>query len=127
LFATLTYQGAQPSIEVDGDSDGVVAFSFKQLDGTRSMDPVSRLMCGGPTSLVREVPATFRPTKSVGFSNDDPNEAFYREWAADPQVHLPAGRWQIVATAQIYVGTSCYGGKPDHKLVTAPLMVDVAP
>jgi hypothetical protein len=127
VFATLTYQGPEPSIDVDGDSMGLVAFTFTQLDGTRSMVPASRLMCGAPTTLYRQAAATFRPVKSIGWGAEDPNAAFYQQWASDPQVHLPAGRWQILATAWIYMGTACYGGTPDHKLATPPLVVDVAP
>jgi hypothetical protein len=126
IFATLTYQGPQPSIAISGDSMGLVFFTFTQLDGTRSMVPVSDLMCA-PTTLERQATATFRPVKSIGWTAEDPNAAFYKQWASDPQVHLPAGRWQILATAQIYVATSCYGGTPDHKLVMPPLIVDVAP
>lgn len=126
VFATLTYQGPQPSIDVDGDSMGLVFFAFTQLDGTRSMVPVSVLLCAA-TTLQRQAAATYRPVKSIGFTAEDPNAAFYQQWAADPQVHLPAGRWQIVATAQIYAATACYGGAPDHKLVTPPLVVDVTP
>lgn len=126
VFATLTYEGPQPSIGVDGDSIGLVFFTFTQLDGTRSMVPASLLMCA-PTTLQRDTAATFRPVKAIGWTAEDPNAAFYQEWASDPQVHLPAGRWQILARAQIYVGTACYGGKPDHNLVTPPLVVDVAP
>jgi hypothetical protein len=125
VSATLTYLGPQPSIGVDGDSLGLVFFTFTQLDGTRSMAPVSILMCAAPTTLQRQAPATFRPVKSIGWTAEDPNAAFYQQWASDPQVHLPAGRWQILATAQIYVGTACYGGTPDHKIVTPPLVLDV--
>jgi hypothetical protein len=127
VFATLTYQGPQPSIDVDGDSVGLVFFTFTQLDGTRAMAPMSILICALPTRLLRLAPATFRPGKSIAFSGDDPNADFYKQWAADPQVHLPAGRWQILATAQIFVGTACYGRTADYKLVTPPLVVEVAP
>ena len=127
VFATLTYQGPQPSIGVDGDSMGLVSFTFTQLDGTRSMVPASDLMCAAPTTLQRQAAATYRPVKSIGWMAEDPTAAFYQQWASDPQVRLPAGRWQIIATALIYVGTACYGGTPDHKLVTPPLVVDVMP
>jgi hypothetical protein len=127
VFASLTYEGPQPSIAVDGDSEGLVFLTFTQLDGTRSMVPVSIALCAAPTTLRREAAATYRPVKSIAWTAEDPNAAFYQQWASDPQVHLPAGRWQILATAQIHVGTACYGGTPDHKLVTPPLVVNVAP
>jgi hypothetical protein len=127
VLATLTYLGPQPSIGVDGDSVGLVFFTFKQLDGTRSMAPVSIEICAAPATLQRQVPATFRPTKFMGWDGEDPNAAFYHQWVSDPEVHLPTGRWQIVATAQIWLGTACYSSMPDHKLVTPPLVLDVTP
>jgi hypothetical protein len=35
--------------------------------------------------------------KSVGWSNDDPDAALYRAFAADPKLHLPPGRWRVTA------------------------------
>jgi hypothetical protein len=45
----------------------------------------------------------------------------------DPELHLPAGRWQILATAQIREGETCIGAKPDHVITLPPLLVDVVP
>jgi hypothetical protein len=126
IVATLTYQGPEPSIAATGDDAGLVSFSFKQLDGTRSMVPVSRLICGQATTLQRGVPATFRPEKSVAFEPSGPDATFYRQWAADPQVHLSAGRWQVVATAVIFDGMTCMKKAPDHTLTTPPLVLDLA-
>ena len=58
---------------------------------------------------------------------DDPNAAFYSRWTSDPELHLPAGRWQIVATAQIWDGETCMGAKPGHVIAPPPLLVDVVP
>ena len=128
IVATLTYDGPQPSITVDGDDEGFVWFSFKQLDGSREMGgPLSRLICSPSTTMVRGTSATFRPAKSVAYGADDPNATFYSQWASDPEVHLPAGRWQILATAQIWEGETCMGAKPDHVIPLPPLLVDVVP
>jgi hypothetical protein len=126
VVATLTYQGPGSSITVDGDDEGLVWFSFKQLDGSRAMGgPLSRLICGSPTTLLRGSATTIRPAKSVAYAADDPNAAFYEQWASDPEIHLSAGRWQIVATAQIWDGPTCIGAKADHVITPAPLVVDV--
>jgi hypothetical protein len=128
VVAILTYEGPQPSITVDSGDEGFVWFSFKQLDGSREMGgPLSRLICSPSTTMVRGSSATFRPAKSVVYGADDPNAAFYSRWASDPEVHLPAGRWQIVATAQIWDGETCIGAKPDHVITLPPLLVDVVP
>ncbi len=128
IVATLTYDGPQQSIAVDSADDGFVWFSFKQLDGSREMGgPLSRLICSPSTTMVRGTPATFRPAKSVAYGADDPNASFYSQWASDPEVHLPAGRWQILATAQIWEGETCIGSKPDHVISLPPLLVDVVP
>ena len=128
IVATLTYQGPQPSITVDGGDQGLVWFSFKQLDGSLAMDGgVSRLICSPSTTMARGSSASFRPAKSVGYGADDPNAAFYSRWASDAELHLPAGRWQIVVTAQIWDRESCMGTKPDHVITVSPLLVDVVP
>jgi hypothetical protein len=128
IVTTLTYDGPQLSITVDSDDEGFVWFSFKQLDGSREMGgSFSRLICSPSTTMVRGKSATFRPAKSVVFGADDTNAPFYRQWASDPEVHLPAGRWQILATAQIWEGETCMGAKPDHVISLSPLLVDVVP
>jgi hypothetical protein len=128
VVATLTYEGPQPSITVDTGDEGFVFFSFKQLDGSREMGgPISRLICSPSTTMVRGSSATFRPAKSVAYGADDPSAAFYRQWASDPELHLPAGRWQIVATAQIWDAETCIGAKADHVISLPPLLVDVVP
>ena len=128
VVATLTYEGPRPSITVDAGDGGFVFFSFKQLDGNLEMGGhVSRLICSPSTTMVRRSSATFRPVKSVAYSADDPNAAVYRQWASDPEVHLPAGRWQIVATAQIWDAATCIGAKADHVISLPPLLVDVVP
>jgi hypothetical protein len=122
----LTYQGPQPSITVDTGDEDFIAFSFKQLDGSLEMGgPISRLICAPSTTLVRGSSATFRPSKSVAYPADDPNAAFYSQWATDDEVHLPVGRWQISATALIWDGQTCIGAKPDHVIALPPLLLDV--
>lgn len=45
--ATLRYAGREPSITVLPDDVGLVAFTFRQLDGPGLMRPISNLMCSG--------------------------------------------------------------------------------
>jgi hypothetical protein len=128
IVATLTYVGPEASIRVDGDDEGLVWFSFKQIDGSLEMGgPLSRLICSPPTTLLRGSAATFSPAKVVAFDEHEPNAAFYERWASDPEVHLPAGRWLIVATAQLWDGETCIGAKPDHVITPAPLLLEVTP
>jgi hypothetical protein len=128
VVATLTYEGPQPSITVDSDDEGFVFFSFKQLDGSLEMGGLmSRLICASSTTMLRGSSVTFRPAKSVAYRADDPNAAFYSRWASDPEIHLPAGRWQIIATAQVWDGETCMGAKPGHVITPASLLLDVVP
>jgi hypothetical protein len=47
--------------------------------------------------------------KSAGWSQDDPNADFYRDWSADPLLHLPAGTWLVTAYSNFMVGGGCSG------------------
>jgi hypothetical protein len=125
--ATLTYLGPEATTVVTASDLGLVSFSFQQLDGSLRMDPVSRLMCSSPTTLTRREPATFRPVKSIAYVGEDPNAEFYRAWYEDPVLHLPRGRWQIVAQSTIYDGTTCIASAPSHQLTSPPLVFDVVP
>ncbi len=126
VVATLTYVGTAPSARVSGDSGGLVAFRFKQLDGPLEMAPVSRWICRD-YALTPGVPISQRVVKSIGFSADDPNAAFYGAWYSDPAVHLPAPTWRIEAGAAMYDGSGCGQAGSSPWTLSASITLRVLP
>jgi hypothetical protein len=61
--------------------------------------------------------------KSGGFSDRDPDAAFFRAYFRDPLLRLPAGRYEIHAVTD-YLGAQCAG--PIHTL-DASVTIDVLP
>jgi hypothetical protein len=98
VTATLTYDGPGATTII-GASSGPIAFGVREIGGTRemgeslTMDAMPRVI--GPEPYVVEY------RKSGGWSpGDDPNEAFYEHFFADPEFRLPAGRWEVTAWAR---------------------------
>lgn len=100
--ATLVYEGDAPEATVWGSGDGPVFFSLSQVDGPIVIGSAASDDCTNRV-FARGVPVPFPFVKSGGFSNDDPNAAFYRAFFADPQLRLPAGTWRIVGQATGYL------------------------
>jgi hypothetical protein len=119
VSATLSYLGPEAGIDLVGSGSGLIGFTAKQLDGRLDIT-------GGHTDdcrtyrLDRAQPMVVPYAKSGGWSNDDPDAAFYRAFFADPVFRLPRGRWQISATAAFTVG-EC--GGPSHALDAAVTIV----
>jgi hypothetical protein len=101
--ATLSYLGPEVGMDLVGSGSGLVSFSAKQLDGGLEMGGAQTANCQ-PYRLDRARPMEVPYTKFGGWSNDDPDAAFYRAFFADPGFRLPRGRWQISAGADFYVG-----------------------
>lgn len=117
--AWLTVAGG--SAELYGSGSGLLAFDFREVDGSRRMEAAWTDDCQ-PYRLEAGSPLSSGITKSGGFGGDDPNAAFYRAFFADPLVRLPAGRWEITATASFGVG-DCGG----ERTIRAPIMVTIEP
>jgi hypothetical protein len=49
-------------------------------------------------------PVTYPFQKSASWAPGDPDAAFQREYAADPELHLPPGRWRIEAVLHGVLG-----------------------
>ena len=94
----LTYLGSGPAT-IYGPEPDPLSFGVREIGGTREM-PAFLTYEGaavevGPQSMV------VRYRKSGGWSpGDDPNEAFYEEFFADPEFRLPPGRWEITVWAR---------------------------
>jgi hypothetical protein len=110
--ATLRYL-LPGTVELGGSGAGVLGYSALELDGTRRMDAAWQGDCAR-WPLGGGAPITTGLVKSGGWSGDDPNAAFYEAFFADPEYHLPAGRWLITAHAMFVEGPD-FGGA-QHEL-----------
>lgn len=94
---TLTWTGPAPKATIWGSGMGPVGFLYEELTGRkRTIGGVMTSDCAQHLygrGVVTPIPIG----KSVGWSEDDPEAAFFREFARDPLLHLPAGRWRITA------------------------------
>ena len=115
VLTTLDGSGA----DIAGSGGGVIGFSFSEIGGTRSMGVAMTSDCSPHT-----IPAggglrtSLRP--SGGWSEDDPNAAFYRAFAQGSDVRLPAGAWRITAHA-VFAGAGCT--QPEHTLEASTVVV----
>lgn len=108
--------------KIAGSGAGPLAFSFTEVGGSRRMGPGYRADCRMFT-IEPDTPIASILTKSGGWSADDPNAPFYQSFFADPEIHLPAGTWDIGAQAW-FSDNDC--GGPSHDM-TATLRVVVTP
>lgn len=115
LETTLTWNGAAAQNAIWGSGSGVVTFSYAEIGGAgRSMGGVMNSDCR-PHPFTRGVPVPIPPGKGWATTGEDPNLAFYRAWAADPALHLPAGRWRVVVGAEGMLAP-CEANAPQLKL-----------
>jgi hypothetical protein len=105
--ATLSFGGAAPTT-IYGSGSSILNFAYAEVGGTRKVDPVWTADCG-PHPLDPATPINEPLSTSGGFSNDDPNAAFLREFLTDPDVRLPSGTWDITAKAYFADQPSCAG------------------
>jgi hypothetical protein len=104
---TATYVGSAAKVTASSEWESLVVFTLEQLDGPRDMlDPVSDLMCR-QIDLVRGVPIDVRFQKSGGYLGTDPLAPFWKQYFADRQLHLPPGRWRIVAKLEAALDPVC--------------------
>ena len=94
---TLTWTGPAPKAAIWGSGMGPVGFLYEELTGRkRTLGGVMTSDCAQhpyDRGAVTRIPIG----KSVAWSEDDPDAAFYREFSRDPLLRLPAGRWRITA------------------------------
>lgn len=123
IQAQLFYEGDQPTIDLSGVFSLVNGFRVEQLDGDLGMGPgweepcvLHQLQSGEPLTVPFE--------KSAGWGQDDPNADFYRDWSADPVLHLPAGTWLVTAYSDFVVGSGCSGERVDMQASIVLTVVD---
>lgn len=111
--AILSFGGSAPAT-IYGAGASVIAFGYAEVGGTRRVDPAWTADCG-IHPLDPATPINQPLSKSGGFSNDDPNAAFLREFLAGPDVRLPSGTWDITADADFSDQALCAGSKRSMK------------
>ena len=108
-FGELTYEGSQPTEDIQylDLPGGPIMFGVRQVGGSIDAAPEPHAMCSG-TQLERGQPLRVPFTKFGGWSNADPNAAFYESYFKDPELHLPAGQWEVYAMIDLG-GNGCEG------------------
>ena len=109
--------------DIGGSGGGLLGFDFVEANGTRSMTSIWSADCA-PYRLEPGRPMKSAIKKSGGFSADEPNAAFYRDFLADPIIRLPAGDWTITAVAIFVEGKECRG---TSRSLAAPILVHITP
>ena len=99
--AILSLTGTQPT-KVAGAGD-LIAFSFDEVGGTRHVAPIWDQSCV-LYPLAPASPTSVALYKSGAINGDEPDADFLRSFFADPQIHLPAGTWDITAIASFSEG-----------------------
>ena len=98
VTASLTYLGTGATTVI-GAGSGPIAFGVREVGGTREM--AALLTYDAVPHRIGPEPYLVEYRKSGGWSpGDDPNEAFYEEFFADPEFRLPPGSWEITAWAR---------------------------
>ena len=108
-FGELTYLGSQPTVDIQylDLPGGPIMFGVRQVGGSIDAVPEPHAMCSG-TQLERGQPLRVPFTKFGGWNNADPNAAFYESYFKDPELHLPAGQWEVYAMIDLG-GKGCEG------------------
>ncbi len=123
MHAVVTFLGPAATFPATGSGSGLVNFDVRQLDGPLVIQGVWTADCAPQPQMVANKPRTYVFTKSGGF---DPSASpdFWNAYFADPLLHLPAGRWSLVAEADI-TGVDCNPSTQHH--LTASVEVTVLP
>ena len=108
--AILSLTDSQPT-KVTGAAE-LIAFAFDEVGGIRHVG------VGWDQSCVQypldpATPASVALYKSGAFQGNEPDADFLRTFFADPEIHLPAGTWDITAIASFSEG-DC--GAPTHTI-----------
>ena len=120
--AALSYVGGAAQATIAGSGGGVIGFSVEEVNGTRRMGPVSDDTCR-PFTIGPGQPMTAPYAKSGGFTAEDPNAAFYRQFFADPLFRLPEGAWRVTVHASFSTGADCGGGRQVDLAATVQITV----
>ena len=108
--------------KIGASGGGPIQFGIREVTGRREMGPASQADCQS-FPIGDGSPITSEIVKSGGWSGEDPDAAFYMDFFEDPELHLPAGTWDITAYASFSEG-DC---DPNPHSLSAPIRIEVAP
>lgn len=95
-------------------SGTLIGFEFSEIGGNhRHVVPLFDLACS-PHRVTGNTPLTSPIVKS-GSVVEGPDADWYRKFLADSAVTLPAGDWDIAATAAFFDGQNCTGQHLDMR------------
>jgi hypothetical protein len=93
---------------LSGPSD-LFSFEVMEVGGqNRAVAPVVSGDCS-PHQVGSDQPLTSPIVKSGAVQEGSPNADFVRQFLEGPEIHLPAGQWDIVAVAGFVDGRACSG------------------
>ncbi len=116
--ATFSYVGPDPTIEI-GHGAPLVSWSIHEIGGGRTMSGGVDTVC--QSSVLTKGVEAEQPFLKGGQIDDNPLTGFDITWFQQPQLKLPAGRWALTATMDLYVG----GCGAEHHTLTATVEVEV--
>ena len=108
VITSVVNERAEPQT-LFSSSSGPVAFGITRLEDGLTAELDWEDDCA-PHELAPGEPVDYPFQKSGSWSEEDPDADFMREYAADPDLHLPPGRWRIEARLHGVLG-EC-GGPP---------------
>lgn len=126
ITTTLGYTGPfkNRQASVTGPSGSLVAFRVKQIGGPVDSGPGWGAQCWqhrfAPGEVI-EIPFE----KSGGYDREGPLAEFWEDWFEDPELRLPAGRFEITAILHHGApGSRCAGA---HRTLAASVAIEVVP
>lgn len=122
IEATLKYLGTESEVTLRGSGSGLIGFSLEELTGDLILGAASTADCATHTIGPSE-PITTAFIKSGGYSPEDADAAFWEAFFADPDLHLPAGEWEVIAAATFDVDGDCTA-TPTYMTVAITLTVE---
>jgi hypothetical protein len=122
LETVFAWEGAAASRKVWAAASGPLVFTAQQLDGPRVIGGGSDAACA-IHEFKRGTPLRTGYQKSGGYSETDPDAAFYKAFFADPLFRLPPGTWRISVVADGFLA-ECAMNAPRLTLsVSADILV----
>ena len=97
-----------------GSGMGLIGFEYDEVGGNHHVLGVMTADCR-PYPLDPATPINAGLSKSGAVGDNEPDAAFLDSFLADPQIHLPAGIWDITAIATFMDGDACSGSTHSMK------------